>query len=287
MSVTTFQAIVCNLLAEERMLSGESYVAGGVPLSVYSKSKRLSKDLDIFHDTAEALDRSWKKDISLLEAAGCSAEFLRNTPSIVEAIVSRGDEKLRIQWVRDSAYRFFPLLKHPVFGLTAHPFDLATNKVLALGGRMEVRDWVDTISASDNIQQLGFLVYAACGKDPGYSPSSLLAEAGRSAKYSLAEYDTLEFEGGKPDFQLLLKKWKEILRIAVEIVEVLPPEEAGKCVLGKDRFLYTYDTIGGLRRSLDSKLLRFRGGCIGGVLPDIFEIRRGNNISGNMVGNKI
>jgi len=278
---------VCNLLAEERKRSGESYIAGGVPLSVYSDSKRLSKDLDIFHDTAEALDRSWKKDVSLLQAAGCNIVFLRNAPSIVEAIVSRGDDRLRIQWVRDSAYRFFHLQKHPVFGLTAHPFDLATNKVLALGGRMEVRDWVDTISASDNIQQLGFLVYSACGKDPGYSPSSLLAEAGRSAKYSLAEYDTLEFDGERPDFQALLRKWKDILCVAAEIVEALPPEEAGKCVLRRDGLLYTYDTVKGLRRNIDSKLLHFRGGSIGGVLPSVFEIRQRNIVSENEGGIRI
>src|SRR5262245_44561303 len=33
-------------------------------------------------------------------------------------------------------YRFFPLLEHPDFGLTLHPFDLASNKVLGLAGRL-------------------------------------------------------------------------------------------------------------------------------------------------------
>jgi hypothetical protein len=36
-------------------------------------------------------------------------------------------------------------VRHPDFGLTLHPFDLATNKVLALVGRTEVRDWVDMV----------------------------------------------------------------------------------------------------------------------------------------------
>jgi hypothetical protein len=37
-----------------------------------------------------------------------------------------------IEWTRDSAFRFFPLVGHDDFGLVLHPFDLATNKVLAL-----------------------------------------------------------------------------------------------------------------------------------------------------------
>lgn len=38
----------------------------------------------------------------------------------------------------DSALRFFPLQEHAELGLTLHAFDLATNKVLALVGRLEV-----------------------------------------------------------------------------------------------------------------------------------------------------
>ena len=53
---------------------------------------------------------------------------------------SRDRESVLLQWVKDSAFRFFPLVEHADFGLTLHPFDLATNKVLALVGRLEVRD---------------------------------------------------------------------------------------------------------------------------------------------------
>ena len=33
------------------------------------------------------------------------------------------------------------LVEHPDFGLALHPFDLATNKVLALVGRLEACAW--------------------------------------------------------------------------------------------------------------------------------------------------
>jgi hypothetical protein len=31
---------------------------------------------------------------------------------------------------------------------------------------LEVRDWIDVIESHDRIQPLGFLAWAACGKDP-------------------------------------------------------------------------------------------------------------------------
>jgi hypothetical protein len=37
----------------------------------------------------------------------------------------------------------------------------------------------------------GYLAWAACGKDPGYSPVSLLEQAARSTRYSAAEVAAL------------------------------------------------------------------------------------------------
>ncbi|NQT83092.1 hypothetical protein HQ563_08715 [bacterium] len=64
--------------------------------------------------------------------------------------VAQGEDSVLIQWTRDSAYRFFPLVQHEEFGLVLHPFDLATNKTLALVGRLEVRDWIDLITYLSN-----------------------------------------------------------------------------------------------------------------------------------------
>jgi len=83
----------------------------------------------------------------------------------VEAEVGSGTERVRLEWARDSAFRFFPLQRHDEFGLTLHPFDLATNKVLALVGRLEVRDWVDVLSIDKRLQPFAYLAWAACAKD--------------------------------------------------------------------------------------------------------------------------
>jgi hypothetical protein len=44
-----------------------------------------------------------------------------------------------------------------------HPFDHATNKILALAGRREARDWIDAIQCHETLQPLGYLAWAASG----------------------------------------------------------------------------------------------------------------------------
>jgi hypothetical protein len=59
MALTAFQRDVCRLLGENRIRSGESYVAGGVAaLNEILRAPRVSRDLDLFHDTAETRSSS-------------------------------------------------------------------------------------------------------------------------------------------------------------------------------------------------------------------------------------
>jgi len=157
-------------------------------------------------------------DRQLLAAHGFQVYAQREREAFVEAVVRKGGEGVVMQWAADSAYRFFPLVEHEDFGLTLHPFDLATNKVLALVGRLEVRDWIDVIRCHESIQQLGYLAWAASGKDPGFSPASILEQAGRSARYSAVEVGALTFEDEPPDAAQLSRKWHAILEEARAIV---------------------------------------------------------------------
>lgn len=171
MALTPFQRRVCRLIARHRIESGESYVAGGAALNELLASPRLSRDIDLFHDTDSALASTWSQDRALLLAHGFDVRIVRDLPAPVEAEIALGPDAVLMEWARDSAFRFFPLVTHPDFGLTLHPIDLATNKVLALVGRLEARDWIDLILCSEQVQPLGYLAWAACGKDPGFSPA--------------------------------------------------------------------------------------------------------------------
>src|SRR5262249_38947407 len=154
-----------------------------------------SRDIDLFHDTDAALRASWDADRAALAAAGLAVTVLRERPTYVEARVADGDDVVRVEWARDSAFRFFPLVEHGELGLVLHPFDLATNKVLALVGRLEPRDWIDVIECDARLQPLGYLAWAASGKDPGFTPQGILEVAGQSGRYAAEEITALDFSG--------------------------------------------------------------------------------------------
>lgn len=266
MALTAFQQDICQLISAQRIASGESYVAGAAALNELLRSPRLSRDVDLFHDTETALDASWRADRELLENAGCRVVVVRERPSFVEARVERSGEMVLLQWVRDSAYRFFPLVTHPIFGLTLHPFDLATNKVLALVGRLEVRDWIDAIECSERLQPLGYLAWAASGKDPGFGPGAILEQAAASSRYSSEEVASLSFAGPPPDAGDLSRRWRKILDAGREIVEALPAEESGKCVLDRGGGLFTGEPQA-LRAAIADQSIAFHAGTIRSALP--------------------
>ena len=268
MALTNFQRSVCRLLADHRIASGESYVAGAAALNELIAAARVSMDIDLFHDTEEALDASWDADRHLLEKQGFEVRVVRERRTFVEAEVGKDRETVLMQWARDSAYRFFPLVSHPDFGLALHPFDLATNKALALVGRLEVRDWVDLIHANDRVQPLGYLAWAACGKDPGFSPDGILEQAARSTRYSVAEVLALAFAGEPPDPADLSRRWHAMLATAKQIVDSLPPAEVGRCVLSRQGFLFA-GNVGDLRAALGRGELQFHSGRIRGALPQV------------------
>jgi hypothetical protein len=229
---------------------------------------RLSRDVDLFHDTDEGLDASWQADSAVLEANGYAVRVLRARVGLVEAEVADDADLARLEWARDSAYRFFPLLEHDELGLTLHPLDLATNKVLALVGRLEVRDWVDVIASDERIQPLGYLAWAAPGKDPGWGPAAIIETAARTSRYSADEVDQLAFEGQAPDAARLARTWHGMLDAARQTVAILPPEQAGTCVLGADGALMRA-TPAGLADALEAGTVRFHRGSIRGALPTL------------------
>jgi hypothetical protein len=268
MALTEYQRSVCRLIAQHRILGGERYVAGGAALNELLGAARLSRDVDLFHDTAAAVEASFEADRVLLLRSGYDVLVTRQRQAFVEAEVVRGLDSVLLQWVQDSAFRFFPLLEHPEFGLVLHPVDLATNKVLALIGRVEVRDWVDAITASEQLQPLGCLAWAAVGKDPGFSPRSVLEHAARGNRYSAVEVASLAFEGTPPDAGELSRRWHSALEDAREVVGLLPPDTAGQCVL---------DRAGGLLRgspaavseALKAGRVVFHAGSICGAWPQL------------------
>jgi hypothetical protein len=265
MATTEFQRGILRLLAPSRK-ERESYVAGGVALNTLLRAPRRSQDIDLFHDTREAVAASVTADRRQLADAGYEVVMLREAPTFAEAEVRHGAESTLIQWAQDSAYRFFPLCENEELGLTLHPFDLATNKALAMAGRLEARDWVDLLTSIDRIQPLGYLAWAACGKDPGFNPLSLLQEMRRSGRYPQAVLDRLDLGGERLDARLLGERWRQELSAAESICDALPVDAVGACVVSAEGELFRGD-LEALREAVRSGRLRYHQGTIGGAWP--------------------
>ena len=183
MPVTPFQhEVLCVIAANRNELS---HFAGGLVLHTDADSARYSHDFDIFHEAAEDVARSSGADVATLRAAGYEVSQLagdwEKPDTFRKARVFRGQDHVEIDWAADSAFRFFPVEKDPLLGCRLHLFDIATNKALALCARTETRDYVDIVELH-RIYPLPAIVWAACGKDPGFSPLHLLKMMRRFAK---------------------------------------------------------------------------------------------------------
>ena len=155
---------------------------------------------------------------------------------------------------------------------------IASNRIAQgvsyVAGRLEARDWIDVISCHRSIQNAGYLFWAACGKDPGFNPVSLIAEARRSSHYSAEEIDQLEFNGHPPDVSLLGGEWHAILKEAERIVDIIPHENAGRCVIDKKGSLFR----GGPREleiALKNDAVLFHQGTLRGSYPKIVTDEHG------------
>ena len=267
MAVTGFQAEILRRIARLRIDGGETYIAGGLSLNHQLKRPRVSSDIDIFNNTYDALVKSSDKDCRLLREAGYELKVIRQRDFIVEVRVSRGNDATELQWVQDSAYRFFPLIEDELLGLTLHPFDLATNKLLALASRTVPRDWIDTITCSEDIQPLGLLAWAANGKDVGLTPNFIL-EMGIRTKYSKPEFEKAIINSQEYDLPELSRKWHDMIWRARETVKLLPAEQVGKAVMTRDGELFKGDDSA-LKSALASGDIVFHEGAIGGAWPRI------------------
>lgn len=180
LALTSFQRELLGAIAANR--SPDSVLFGGAALNL--KDPRLSNDLDIPHPTRDAVKFAYSLDQKTLSAAGCTVtqtEWSRPEKGFVQAIVTRQNEQTLIDWTQDSAWRFFPAVRDEEVGWRLHDADLAVNKVLALAGRREPRDYYDIVRLHQRGVSLAALAWAAPAKDPGFTPDLILDEISRNS----------------------------------------------------------------------------------------------------------
>lgn len=224
MPLTEHQRHVLSVVGSSR--TPDSYLAGGAAIHFAPQSLRFSGDLDFFHDSVQRVATAFETDRALLSAAGFHLEVEISQPGFVRAIITRGPDATRIDWAHDSAWRFMPPVQDPLGGFLMHDVDLAVNKTLALAGRDEPRDFVDILYVHERVLPLAGLVWAASGKDPGFSPNSLLELLKRRGRHRPEEIARLDL-ASTFDVTAAKATWLAALDGAESFLTSRPANEVG------------------------------------------------------------
>lgn len=255
--------------------SPESYLAGATVLHRADDTPRFSQDLDFFHDIEESIAQSAETDAKTLRQSGYDFSWLLRTPTFYRAMVTVGEQQLKMEWAQDSAFRFFPVQKDERLGYRLHDADAAVNKVLALAGRDEIRDFVDVLYLHETYLTLGGMAWAACGKDPGFTPQFLLDHTGRHVAYTQADLDRLHLRAPL-DLKGMKQQWIAALEAARKLATTLPPDEVGCLYLDPDQKPMTPDPasdgFGAMTR---------HKGCIRGAWPTVSPAGAIQDIAGS------
>lgn len=218
------------------------------------------------HDTEEAVAASASADEAALLGAGYDVQWKMRVPTFARARVTRHDGAVTLEWVFDSAFRFFPVEADDELGYRLHQFDAATNKLLALAARSKARDFVDAIHLDASYVSLGALAWAAAGKDAGLNPIAIIEQANRFARYRQEEIDALHLTAplSLPE---LKSRWLDAIERAKSLTKALPAEEVGCAYLDPiTRVPVTPDP----GSSSFAGLIRHQG-TVGGAWPVIRE----------------
>jgi hypothetical protein len=220
--LSNFQSEILRLLAAHR--NPDSYVAGSTPL--HYEGPRFSSDIDFFHPREELAAAAALADIKTLAEAGFTFHWLRQEPGLYAAEVRRRGESMRLEWVRDSDFRFFPLIQDDLFGYRLHVIDIATNKAMAAAGRQAPRDVLDLLYIHERYLPLGAVIWAAVEKAPGFTPEGLIAEIRRNARYRADDYTALVM--AEPiDANAIARRLRAALDEAETFVRAMPAGKEG------------------------------------------------------------
>lgn len=259
MPLSKLQSHVLRLLAAER--SPDSYIAGGVAIN--REEPRFSGDIDIFQDSEQRLEAAAQADAKALTEAGLKFSWKKIVTGKREAEVEGLDDRMRLEWVHDSAFRFFPTQQDELFGYVLHPVDLATNKASTAADRREPRDIVDLVTIHESILLLGAAICAAVGRFPGQTPEEMLSDITRHSRFTAEEFRVLATE--RPiDVRALHRRIRSMIEDAGRFISRIPSEAVGVVFLESGKPVQPDpDALGKYQR---------HAGAPGGVWPSSPEI---------------
>jgi Nucleotidyl transferase AbiEii toxin, Type IV TA system len=145
----------------------EFVLAGGAALIARGEVQRTTRDLDFFGLTSGAVDRLVPAVEQALREAGLAVHPVQVNPGFARLLVESGDDRTELDLAADA--RLFPA-EPGVPAPTLSGEELAVDKVLAIFGRAEARDFVDLMAVEPRYG-LERLCRLAKEKDLGFTPA--------------------------------------------------------------------------------------------------------------------
>jgi len=160
-------------------------LAGGAALIVQGDVNRLTRDLDYFAESAEAVDRCLPALEEALASAGLEVQRRQVGHGFARLVVQGESEETVIDLGADA--RLLPPEKTG-YGLILSGEELAIDKVLAIFGRAEPRDFID-LSVLEPRYGLTRLLQQAVREGSGVSAGSVSPDARSVPRLQRDEFD--------------------------------------------------------------------------------------------------
>lgn len=148
------------------------FLSGGAALVGFYFGHRETLDLDLF-TLEDELENGFRLTGEVAKELGASVESIQTSPDFRRLLLTRGDEAIVIDLVREYVLQIAP--EKPVINniRVDAPEEILANKLCALLSRSEIRDLIDVRELEKAGFDLEAALKAAAQKDSGLTPAQL------------------------------------------------------------------------------------------------------------------
>ncbi len=141
--LTPFQKNLLKYVADSP-LGNRFFLTGGTALAACYLQHRLSEDLDLFTEVPGAVSHVAPVIQALPKTLASEVKIARQFATFLEVfITSAQGETIKVDFAEDSPYRLQPIVDSPWGIRVDNSLDIACNKLSALFGRAEAKDFID------------------------------------------------------------------------------------------------------------------------------------------------
>lgn len=209
--LSDLQAEIARIVADVVEQDGFA-LAGGAALISRGEVQRETQDLDFFGLEPASVDSAVPKLVGALTDAGFAVAVTRQAPGFARLSVERDGAVTELDIAADA--RLFPVERGPLV-TTLSGEELAVDKVLAVFGRAQPRDFVDLL-AVEHRYGIDRLMALARSKDSGFRPDVFADMLSRFKRLRRQDFDLADESFHRLENQIEI--WREhALHLQVEL----------------------------------------------------------------------